>query len=225
MIALTLLVLAAGCEKDTDCKGDRICEAGSCVSPGARPPAPDADAGVVVPPAAGGRAPLRAGDGEVVPKPVAPPGPPPAPPEPVSRVVGLLGVTAGLLTSGDFLSGAVGATGSVGVRFRSGVGLVGVGLIDYAPLAQSNVQLYGAGPGVRFGNRNQLTLATLPTLAVATVKVARTTVTGAAFAFTFLAQGSVVLIDILALFAQATLGVDTGGGVTFALSGGVGLSF
>jgi hypothetical protein len=28
-------VMAAGCKKDTDCKGDRICENGTCVTPGA----------------------------------------------------------------------------------------------------------------------------------------------------------------------------------------------
>lgn len=32
-------VAHAGCEKDTDCKGDRICEAGSCVNPTAAAPA------------------------------------------------------------------------------------------------------------------------------------------------------------------------------------------
>lgn len=30
---------SAGCEKDTDCKGDRICEAGACVNPQAATPA------------------------------------------------------------------------------------------------------------------------------------------------------------------------------------------
>jgi hypothetical protein len=36
--------LAAGCEKDTDCKGDRVCERGACVAPGERatpPPPPE----------------------------------------------------------------------------------------------------------------------------------------------------------------------------------------
>lgn len=34
MLAVVLgFVLAAGCEKDTDCKGDRVCEAGACVEP------------------------------------------------------------------------------------------------------------------------------------------------------------------------------------------------
>ena len=37
----------AGCEKDTDCKGDRICEAGACVSPA--PAAPPASPATEVP--------------------------------------------------------------------------------------------------------------------------------------------------------------------------------
>jgi len=232
MIALMLLVLAAGCDKDTDCKGDRVCEDGKCVSPGAFTPPAAADAGVPpstppTPPGATatpGRAPLRVGDGEVTTKPVAPPEVP-APPEPPSRVVGLVGVTAGLVATGTFLGGAIGATGSAGVRFRSGVGVVGVGLIDYSPAAGASTQLYGVGAGVRFGNHSQLTLAGLPTIAVTTVKVLKNTVTGTAFGFSLLAQGALVLVDILTLFAQATLGLDTTGAVTFALSGGVGLSF
>lgn len=30
---------AGGCQKDTDCKGDRICEKGKCVAPAASPSA------------------------------------------------------------------------------------------------------------------------------------------------------------------------------------------
>lgn len=40
-MVLVVLSLGAGCEKDTDCKGDRICEAGHCVSPHAGESAPE----------------------------------------------------------------------------------------------------------------------------------------------------------------------------------------
>lgn len=43
MIAALVLassVAYAGCGKDTDCKGDRVCEAGTCVSPGGGAPGP-----------------------------------------------------------------------------------------------------------------------------------------------------------------------------------------
>lgn len=36
LTAASLVVLAAGCSKDTDCKGDRICERAVCVSPRAQ---------------------------------------------------------------------------------------------------------------------------------------------------------------------------------------------
>ena len=36
-------VAHAGCEKDTDCKGDRICEAGACVNPPAAESPADSD--------------------------------------------------------------------------------------------------------------------------------------------------------------------------------------
>lgn len=135
-------------------------------------------------------------------------------------MVGLVGVTAGLISAGTLLGGAIGATASVGVRFRSGVG---IGLIDYAPspLPDSSVQLYALGVGVRFGNQSQLTLAALPTLSVVTTKDLKNTVTGSAFGVTAMAQGALVVIEVITLFAQTSLGVDVTGGVTFALSGGV----
>lgn len=39
-ILLLLAFAQSGCTKDTDCKGDRICEAGRCVSPQAPAPTP-----------------------------------------------------------------------------------------------------------------------------------------------------------------------------------------
>lgn len=61
---MVVLVAAGGCTKDTDCKGDRVCEDGRCVNP----PLPAA----ALPPPAG----PDAGVAEVAP---LPPPPPPAP--------------------------------------------------------------------------------------------------------------------------------------------------
>lgn len=47
-LMLQLWLTQAGCTKDTDCKGDRICEAGVCVSP--RPPADLAAPALSAPP-------------------------------------------------------------------------------------------------------------------------------------------------------------------------------
>lgn len=50
-IALSVtLAQAGGCTKDTDCKGDRICEAGVCVSPAQPPPSPTAAPPLETPP-------------------------------------------------------------------------------------------------------------------------------------------------------------------------------
>lgn len=80
-IVLQAWLAQAGCTKDTDCKGDRICEAGVCVSPKA-PPAPPGEVSTLPPPpppppaaAPPSRAPLA-----------TTPGAPPAP-EPGPRVV------------------------------------------------------------------------------------------------------------------------------------------
>ncbi|MFO0598699.1 MAG: hypothetical protein U0228_25560 [Myxococcaceae bacterium] len=43
-ILVVVLAQAPGCSKDTDCKGDRICEAGVCVSPSGVSPAPVVEA-------------------------------------------------------------------------------------------------------------------------------------------------------------------------------------
>lgn len=38
MLALVLMISLGQCTKDTDCKGDRICNAGECVAPAESPP-------------------------------------------------------------------------------------------------------------------------------------------------------------------------------------------
>lgn len=65
LLVMSALAAAPGCTKDTDCKGERICEAGKCVEPPSRAvaPVPVADAGVAFSE-----------------PPLPPPPPPPAPP-------------------------------------------------------------------------------------------------------------------------------------------------
>lgn len=69
-IVLQAWLAQAGCTKDTDCKGDRICEAGVCVSP--KPPPPRSSS-----PGRGPLAPAATQDGFSSTPP--PPPPPPAP--------------------------------------------------------------------------------------------------------------------------------------------------
>lgn len=71
---------ARGCEKDTDCKGERICEAGRCVNPpqGVAPWSPDAGAAILEPqptppPLAVEPWPPDAGEGASAPPTTAPP--------------------------------------------------------------------------------------------------------------------------------------------------------
>jgi hypothetical protein len=51
-VLLVSTLANAQCTKDTDCKGDRVCEAGKCMSPAALPPAPPAPPGSETPAAA-----------------------------------------------------------------------------------------------------------------------------------------------------------------------------
>lgn len=109
--------VSAQCTKDTDCKGDRVCEAGKCTAPATTPAAPPAPADTSAPPdAANPAAPVV---GEALPPPAAvsdppranldlppqapPSAPPPAPPpEPKTQrrsktalVSGIVMVSAG----------------------------------------------------------------------------------------------------------------------------------
>ncbi len=48
-VLLVTALASAQCTKDTDCKGDRVCEAGKCTSPVSLPPAPPAPPGSETP--------------------------------------------------------------------------------------------------------------------------------------------------------------------------------
>lgn len=66
-VLLAVGVAQAQCSKDTDCKGDRVCEGGNCVAPSS---APDPAATPAAPPAAVAPAPVA--PAAVAPAPVAP---------------------------------------------------------------------------------------------------------------------------------------------------------
>ncbi|MEW5741493.1 MAG: hypothetical protein AB1938_21410 [Myxococcota bacterium] len=89
LLVASALSAAPGCTKDTDCKGERICEAGKCVNPPARDVAPPeaADAGVAL-----SEPPLP-----------PPPPPPPTGPNPADypKVTRLNGVTCVETLGGD----------------------------------------------------------------------------------------------------------------------------
>lgn len=304
MAMIGLMVVAVlggtGCEKDTDCKGDRVCENNKCVAPvvvapvtqelSAPPPPPPPEVRRVP---LGSAAPCREpGDSRAplalapCPAPVAvpesnvpPPPPPPqeekrvplgaapqyrepladtceqpldadgrlkpecrvkndAPPvrsrknrrtgapereaeeEPAARAVGLLGVMYGVLIGGGAAVPAFAFTGAAGVRFRSGIGFVGVahGLIVVSPVG--TIQMYGFGPGIRFGNRTQLTLAVTGTFGLINVG----TIHVAGGLFSLLAQVAIVIGDHFTLLAQPTIYFDSSG-LLGSITGGIGVTF
>lgn len=263
MLGLMLATLGAGCEKDVDCKGDRVCESGKCVAPppvtSSPPPppmpVPEVDAGVarepLVPPPlppleSAPRQPLPSqpssdpcadpldADGRLRPEcrvqaaPQAPRrgksrksrGANTPEEEPAARGVGLIGVMYGALIGGGAALPAFAFAGAAGVRFRSGVGFVGVLHGRIALNAAGSIQLYGLGPGIRFGNRSQLTLAFTPTFV--STNVGRINASG--FLFTLLAQAALVLGDHFTLFIQPAVDFDASGAVG-AITGGLGISF
>ena len=305
---LLVTALGAGCEKDTDCKGDRICENGVCVAPKANPAAATGDP-VGPPPmpppqessrvplgAAPGPGPCRAPDYRRTPlgTPLCPPAaetagdssiPPPLPPpeepkrsplggaapqepapdpcadpldadgrlkpeckvaptqaplrsrkqrrttdldspkepaeEPLARAVGLVGVMSGALFGGGAAVPVFAFTGAAGVRFRSGVGIVGVAHGRITLASGGSIQLYGLGPGVRFGNRTQLTLALTGTFAA--INVGPVQLAGGGL-FTILAQVAIAIGDHFTLLAMPTIDFDASG-VVGSLSGGLGVTF
>lgn len=301
MVMLGLMLAAVlggtGCEKDTDCKGDRVCETGKCVSPAvmapelpAPPPPPPPQEEKRVPLGTG--APCRApGDsGAPLGLPACPPAstsadspiPPPLPPpqeekrvplggppqyrppaaetceqpldvdgrlkpecrvtdspkpvrsrknrragapapdeeEPAARGVGLLGVMYGVLIGGGAAVPAFAFSGAGGVRFRSGIGFVGVAHGRIVVSSAGTIQMYGLGPGIRFGNRTQLTLALTGTFGLVNVG----SIHAAGALFTLLAQIAIVIGDHFTLLAQPTIDFDASA-VLGSITGGIGVTF
>lgn len=141
--------------------------------------------------------------------------------EPVARPVGLLGVMYGGLFGGGSAVPIFAFTGAAGVRFRSGVGLVAVAHGRIFVGSAGTIQLYGLGPGLRLGNRSQLTLALTGTFAAIDVGAIR--VSGGGLV-SILAQVAIVLGDHFTLLAQPTIDFDASG-VVGSVTGGLGITF
>lgn len=229
---VALIVVSVGCEKDTDCKGDRVCDDGRCVAPigraeGELPPPPP-----MPPPLE--RAPLRNPsaqpmDAQGRPTPeyrvapvAAPPIAPTNPPikEPRARAVGLIAAMYGGMFAVGKAVPAFAFTGAVGVRFSSGVGIVAVthGTVFVGP--NGAVQFYGFGPGLRFGNRTQVTLSVTGTY----VSVSTASVQVGGLAFSALAQLVFVFGDHFSLLVQPAIHADHSG-IIGTLTGGLGVTF
>ena len=283
-LLLVTALAGTGCDKDTDCKGERVCESGKCVSPPAvtappqvaPPPAPPlVTAPPPMPPAEqetrraplGGSTPAppravgRTSDAQPASERVPPPSvaspnaetceepldadgrlkpecrvvsaqnpvktrrsrknPGAAEEEPVARAVGLIGVMYGALFGLSEAVPVFAFTGAAGVRFKSGVGIVGVAHGRIVVVPGGSIQLYGLGPGVRFGNRTQLTLALTGTFAAINIGSLQRVGGGL---FTLLAQVAVVIGDHFTLLAQPTIDFDASG-VIGSLTGGLGVTF
>ncbi|MGV3620555.1 MAG: hypothetical protein ACO1OB_07045 [Archangium sp.] len=298
--ALIALVASAGCSKDTDCKGARVCEAGRCVNP----PSPAAAPPVVVQPAPTAPPPTEQAPAMVPEDPYADPfnapqntqpdgTPPPVPAPgtqqyprtiyekgyicrefldaagavrrecerdrraakeekrearerrrerreaareerreereregPSTRFVGNIAGHGGLLTAvtPSFLSasGVFGASGSAGILFRSGIGIVAVANVQLSPNAFGLSQFYSVGPAVRFGEKSHILVGIAPTIGV--VPATTTTPPAVGLLGSVFAQTALVLLERLTLMVQPMLSVDRGGFI-FTLTGGVGVQF
>lgn len=126
----------------------------------------------------------------------------------------------GALFAGGAVAPVFAFTGAAGVRFRSGVGVVGVAHGRIFASSSGSMQFYGLGPGIRFGNRTQLTLALTGTFVAIDVGQIRT----AGALFTLLAQVAIVIGDHFTLLAQPTIDFDATG-LVGSLTGGIGITF
>ncbi len=141
--------------------------------------------------------------------------------EPLARAVGLIGVMYGGLFAGSSAVPIFAFTGAAGVRFRSGVGVVGVAHGRIFASSAGSIQMYGLGPGVRFGNRTQVTLALTGTFSAVNVGAIQAAGGGL---FSMLAQIAIVIGDHFTLLAQPTVDFNAAG-VLGSITGGIGLTF
>ncbi len=284
---LTLVLLAdTGCTKDTDCKGDRVCEAGICVSPVPMAPAPFPEP----PPSTEGDPALEYSPPPTPPGDVAPMQAPPAtaypqlvrlpgqvcidrlntqglvmrgdcaidtpknvralekrvrrerdamfetrrreakraqrdaqgPREPSLAPVGDIAGHGGVLITGSGVLGAFGLTGSGGVVFRPGIGIVGVAFANFAPSSFGVAQFYGLGPAARFGRKSHVAVGVAPVLGIIPATTVTPTTVGVTTAL--FVRGALVIGDHFMLTAQPTLYADNSG-LFFTITAGAGFSF
>lgn len=142
---------------------------------------------------------------------------------PPLRPVGNLVAHGGILVATPSVRGLFGASGSAGVMFRPGIGVVGVANVQLVPNGEFGIaQLYSLGPAVRFGHKSHVLLGVAPTFGVVPATTVTPPTTG--FLWSVFAQGALVLADHFTLMLQPMLSVDLSG-VIFTVSGGAGWQF
>lgn len=149
----------------------------------------------------------------------------PAQKEPPSRLVGSVNVLGGLLLI-EALAGEFAFSADVGVRFRNGVGVVGLIHGGIAPLprrrgstAELVLHRYALGAGLRLGDTSHVVLGVAPSVQVLSMG---TSVLGAGV--TILVRASLVLARYFALLLLPTLTADAGGMIA-SICAGVGVAF
>jgi hypothetical protein len=145
----------------------------------------------------------------------------PVPTEPASRLVWSLNVLGGTLLTG-FTLPELSFSADVGVRFRSGVGVVGFlhsGFARAAPrpgLPETVLHRYSAGGALRLGDRTHVLLGLGPGLMVVYGLPSP--------ALTVIARISFVLVRYFAISLMPTITVGSSGAVA-SISLGLGFSF
>ena len=132
--------------------------------------------------------------------------------EPASRVVADLGLLGGVIFPSTRLVPELAFTIDVGVRFPTGVGVVGL----VHGHVTGVVNRYGLGAGVRFGDRSHALIGASTSLMVIGNSVA--------FSVTVLARFALVFGNHFALMLMPTFTMS-GNGVVASLSAGVGLTY
>ena len=144
----------------------------------------------------------------------APPKPAPVDSEPLSRAVADFGVHGGgLLVSTGALFPELALTADVGVRWRNGVGIVGIAHGHWS----AAVNRYGLGAGLRLGDRSHITLAL--TLGPITIANSLTALSG-----TVLAELALVFAKYFSLLLLPSLTITSGGAIG-SVTAGFGLTF
>lgn len=134
--------------------------------------------------------------------------------EPASRAVADFGVHAGgLLVSSGGLFPELAITADVGVRFRNGVGVVGLMHGHWSRL----VNRYGLGVGLRLGDRSHITVGVSGGL------IAFNILTPPLFGVTVLAQLALVFAKYFSLLLMPALTIA--GGAIGSVTAGFGVTF
>lgn len=135
--------------------------------------------------------------------------------EPDLRFVGGAALLGGVSLNQN-VAGEIGLSGSAGVLFKPGIGIVSLAHVHLNPLQSGVNQRYGLGIGGRFGSKSYLTVGLSPTLAV--------DASGVRFGGTVLTQVFVLLYSRFGVMLQPAIHFDAAG-VLFSATLGVGVNF